>query len=752
MVKCPRGISQVKLVLRLLGAIWVSSLVIIAGFALVQIYAERDQILTDLERRAWLTGEVLKEAVEPAIQRGPPARVERIIKKFGSPRRGIAIYDQFAGLVVATPDVAPRLPPLLPMISKALTTGEAQKGIETLTGQKTYLYAVPLQGEGHPLGALVIFLDASHIEINPSDLLRQNTVRLLILASVVSLLTLLVVKWSITHPMTRMAEWARQVRAGKATPPPVSGRFFGSLASEFSELAKSLDDAKAAAEREALLRLEGEALWTEERLKQFVRSQLNDTPLFVVSNREPLIHQWRGNKIEASTPASGLVTAIEPILHACGGLWIAHGSGDADQETVNAQDKVGVPPEQPAYTLRRVWLTKEEEDGYYYGFANEGLWPLCHIAHTRPVFRASDWSAYRRVNEKFAEALLEEMRETERPYVLIQDYHFALLPRLIKETRPDARIALFWHIPWPNPEAFGICPWQQEILLGMLGADLIGFHIQFHCNNFLETVDRAIEARVDRERFGVVRGRHTTYVKPLPISVAPEGDPGDLGISREELLRELGGSVALLGVGVDRIDYTKGILERFRAIERFFERYPDYRQRLVFVELAAPSRSHIKRYQDLDEEADRVVEEINWKLQTKRWKPIVYLRGQHSHKEIRPYYRHADFCMVTSLHDGMNLVAKEYVSAVEEDRGVLILSRFTGAARELVDALQVNPYHIDEMAEAMRLAVEMPPDERALRMRRMKQIVRERNIYRWAGLLLEELTRLSVDRAGVAEV
>ena len=741
-----------RLVIRLLGAIWISSLVIIAGFAFLQVQSERSRMLTDLERRAWLMGEGLKEAIEPAILRGQPARIERILKKFGSPRRGIAVYDQFAGLLVATPDLAPRLPSSLPIISQALTTGEAQKGVETVGGQKTYLYAVPLHGEERPAGALVIFLDASQLEFHLSALWQQNTVRLVILASVVSLLTLLVVRWSITHPLRRMAEWAQQMRAGKTAPPPVSGQLFGSLASEFTELARSLDDARAAAEREALLRLEGEALWTAERLKQFVRSQLNDTPLFVVSNREPLIHQWRGRKIETVEPASGLVTALEPIMHACGGLWIAHGSGDADRESVDAQDKVGVPPEQPAYTLKRVWLTKEEEDGYYNGFANEGLWPLCHIAHTRPVFRASDWAAYRRVNEKFAEALLEEMEGTERPYVLIQDYHFALLPRLVKDRRPDARIVLFWHIPWPNPEAFGICPWQQEILLGMLGADLIGFHIQFHCNNFLETVDRAIEARVDRERFAVVRGRHTTYVKPFPISVAPAPDPADVGVSRDELLKDLGASVEFLGVGVDRIDYTKGILERLRAIERFFERYPDYRQRMVFVELAAPSRSHIKRYQDLDEEVDRAAEKINWNLQTNRWKPIVYLRGHHSHAEIWPYYRHADFCMVTSLHDGMNLVAKEYVSAAEEERGLLILSRFTGAARELVDALQVNPYHIDEMAEAIRLAIEMPPAERALRMRRMKQIIRERNIYRWAGLLLEELTRLSVDRAGIVEV
>ena len=740
-----------KFVLRLVGAIWLSSLVIIAGFAFLQVRSDRERIFSDLERRAWLLGEGLKEAIEPAMQRGGPARIERILKKFGTVRRGIAVYDQYATLLAVTPDLAHRLPPVLPLVSGALTTGRAQRAVETLGGERAYLYAVPLEGEDRPAGVLLILLDAGQLELRVSDLWRPNAIRLVLLASVVSVLTLLVVRWSVTHPAGRMAEWARQLRAGKATPPPVFGQPFGSLASEFTELAKSLDHARAAAEREALLRLEGEALWTEERLKQFVRSQLDRGPLFVVSNREPLMHQWRGKKVEAVVPASGLVTALEPIMRACSGVWVAHGSGDADRETADARDKVGVPPDGPIYTLRRVWLSKEEEDGYYYGFANEGLWPLCHIAHTRPVFRAPDWAAYRRVNQKFAEALLEEMKGTERPYVLVQDFHFALLPQLLREARPDARIALFWHIPWPNPEAFAICPWRQEILFGMLGADLIGFHIQFHCNNFLETVERAIEARVDRERFAVVRGRQTTHVKPFPISVAPGEGAEAGGPSREDILWEHGGSVDFLGVGVDRVDYTKGILERFWAIQRFFERYPQYRERVVFVELASPSRTHIKRYQDLVSEVDRAAEEINWSLRTNEWEPIVYLKGHHTHKEIWPYYRHADFCMVTSLHDGMNLVAKEYVSAVEEDRGVLILSQFTGAARELVDALQVNPYHIEEMAEAIRVAVEMAPGERALRMRRMKQTVRERNVYRWAGLLLEEMTRVSMDRTVAAE-
>jgi trehalose 6-phosphate synthase len=347
--------------------------------------------------------------------------------------------------------------------------------------------------------------------------------------------------------------------------------------------------------------------------------------------------------------------------------------------------------------------------------------------------------------------MLEEMSGTESPVVLIQDYHFALLPRLIRDQRPDARIAIFWHIPWPNPEAFGICPWQPEILQGMLGADLIGFHTQFHCNNFLETVDRAIEARIDWEHFSVDRGQRTTYVKPFPISVAPEFVEDPPKGSRESLLSDLGIDAEFLGVGVERIDYTKGLPERVRAIRRFFERYPEYRERLVFVQLAAPSRSRIPRYHELEEEIGRAVEEINRELQTKRWRPILFLKAHHSHREIWPFYRWADFCMVTALHDGMNLVAKEFVSVREDEDGVLILSRFTGASRELRDAVLVNPYDTDEMAEAIRVAIEMTSAERKSRMARMRRVVKEHNIYRWAGLLLTDLARLPVEDLGARE-
>jgi len=310
------------------------------------------------------------------------------------------------------------------------------------------------------------------------------------------------------------------------------------------------------------------------------------------------------------------------------------------------------------------------------------------------------------------------------------------------------RVALFWHIPWPNFEAFGICPWQREILEGMLGADLIGFHTQYHCNNFLETVERAIECRVDWEHFAVVRGQRTTYVKPFPVSVAPEFVADPPTTTRQEVLDGLGISTEFLGVGVERIDYTKGLPERFLALQRFFERYPAYRERLVFVQLAAPSRSRIKRYQELQLEIEDTLDRVNRAVGTRSWRPIVYRKGHHDRLAIWPFYRHADFCMVTSLHDGMNLVAKEFVSVRDDADGVLILSRFTGGARELRDALLVNPYDLDEMAEAIRTAVELPPEERAARMTRMRQVIGEHNIYRWAGLLLSELARIPTEPVG----
>jgi len=739
-----------RFTVRLVAAIWLAALAVIGAFAYLQIVEERERLTQDLERRAALLGEGLREAAEPALARGSVPAIERLLKKFGRRDQGIAIYDKVAARIAATPDVAPLLPTSLPEVTEALSTGAVQKGFSTLGGKAVYLYASPLMRDDKPAGAVAVFLDASYIVAAEWERWRYNAVRFLVLGGVLSLTAWLLVRFSITRPMAKMAHWTRTLRRGHSIAPADldDSELFGPMAREVTVLARSLHRAQAAAEEEATLRLVGETLWTEERLKQFVKLRLGDSPLFVVSNREPIRHVWKEGRIETQIPASGLVTAMDPVMRACGGVWLAHGSGDADAEMADARGRLRVPADDPRYALRRVWLTKEEETGYYYGFSNEGLWPLCHIVHTRPQFRPEDWAHYIAVNEKFAAAVLEEITGVEAPMVLIQDYHFALLPRLIKRERPDARTAIFWHIPWPNFESFSICPWQDEVLLGMLGADLIGFHTQYYCNNFLETVERGIEARIDWQHFSVTRGQHTTYVKPFPISVAPEFVEDPPEVSRAALLERLGIEARFVGVGVERLDYTKGLPERFRALGRFFERYPDFREEVVFIQLAAPSRSTIQRYQQLEAEVDEVIRDINERFGTRRWQPIVYLKRHHDHHDIWPFYRHADFCMVTSLHDGMNLVAKEFVSVRDDDDGVLILSQFAGASWELRDALLVNPYDLDGMAEAVRLALEMAPDERRARMGRMRLAVREHNIYRWAGLLLSELQRIPEANAG----
>jgi trehalose 6-phosphate synthase len=592
-----------------------------------------------------------------------------------------------------------------------------------------------------------------HVRARIVSIWKEDFFRFLIQVLLISLVTLLIIRWNVLSPILRAAEWIKKLRLGENDEEgvPLPKDLFGPLEKEVTRLAKSLTTARAAAEEEAKLRQQAESIWTPDRLREFVRTKLPDRKLLVVSNREPYMHVRKGKDIEWIMPASGLVTALEPILRACGGTWVAHGAGNADRETTGSDNRLRVPPDEPQYQLRRVWLSKEEEDGYYYGFSNEGFWPLCHIAHTRPVFKPEDWNYYQTVNEKFAAAVVEEIENDEEPLVLIQDYHFALLPRLIKEKRPDARIALFWHIPWPNPESFGICPWQREIIHGMLGADLIGFHIQQHCTNFLDTVDRTVECRIDWERFTVNRQDHKTMVKPLPISVVltPSALNGAAqlkpAVDKGALFKQLGMKGEYLAVGVDRIDYTKGIIERFRGIERFLEKNPKYHGRFVFVELGAPSRTLIKRYHDLMAEVEEEAERINWKFKSKEWQPIVFLKKHHSHQDIEPFYKAADLCLVTSLHDGMNLVAKEYIAARDDEDGVLILSRFTGASRELTDALIINPYDVDRTADGIRVALEMEPEERRRRMRHMRTVVMGNNIYKWGANLIEDLSQIRLE-------
>jgi alpha,alpha-trehalose-phosphate synthase [UDP-forming] len=484
--------------------------------------------------------------------------------------------------------------------------------------------------------------------------------------------------------------------------------------------------------------------WSKERLEDVVRTRLGGTRLVVVANREPFIHVYDRGEIRCMRPASGVTTALDPVMRACGGVWVGHGSGDADRVASDEQGRVPVPPEDPNYTLRRVWLSREEEEGYYYGFANAALWPLCHAAYTRPRFEPEHWNAYRQVNRKFAEAVLEEI-EGEPALVFVQDYHFALLPRLLREARPDLAIVQFWHIPWPNPDVFRVCPWKEEILHGLLGNNLLAFHTQYHCNHFLETVDRYLEARVCFERFAVTSRGQTTEVRPQPISVDPDeiaaAAPADLQREERRLRAQLRvGNLPLL-VGVDRVDYIKGIPERLRAVDRLLCKYPEWRRNFCFVQVGAPSRVHIGDYRQLNEQVAAMVEEINWRHGDGSWDPIVFLHEHHGPEKLFVLYRMAAACVVSSLHDGMNLVSKEFVAARSDERGVLVLSEFTGAACELTDALIVNPYAIDQLADAYQTALTMPIEEQQRRMRRMRRQVADNNIYRWAGMLLSAAGR-----------
>lgn len=485
---------------------------------------------------------------------------------------------------------------------------------------------------------------------------------------------------------------------------------------------------------------------TKKSLKDFISNKLNGYKLIIVSNREPYIHNYVGEEIKCIIPASGMVTALDPIIRAEGGIWIAHGSGNADKEVVDRNDRISVPPDDPYYTLRRVWLTREEEERFYYGFSNEALWPLCHIVYVKPKFNESDWLVYKSVNQKFANIILEEVGN-EKAFVFIQDYHFTLLPKMLKDQRPDLLVAQFWHIPWPNREAFRICPWDQEILEGLLGNDLLGFHIQYHCNNFLNTVDRSLEARINYGKFSVTKNGKKTYIRPFPISIDFEelnlqAQGKDIESKAACIRKELGLKGQIIGVGLDRVDYTKGIPERFLAIDRFLEKYPEYRNKFTFVQAGTLSRIHIKDYRDYNDKIYNLMTEINHKYQNGRWVPIRLLKSHFDRVSVQTLYRLSDICIVSSLHDGMNLVAKEFVASRFDETGVLLLSQFTGAASEFNGYIQINPYATDSFADAIKTGIEMPQEEKKKRMQRMREHVREHNIYTWGQSIMNELIKL----------
>jgi trehalose-6-phosphate synthase len=604
----------------------------------------------------------------------------------------------------------------------------------------------PVQVDSQYFGRLILVHDMSFIERRSADTKRYIITMFAVLAVIISLITAFVAHLSWRNWISAMkgilrGELLRPQHAGShqaihhrtGTPEEVRP-LEGDLRALLNELTlerRTLEDSTYS--------------WTPEKLRVLLHEELAGDEILVVSNREPYLHTRSRKGIEVQRPASGLVTAVEPVMRACSGTWIAHGSGSADRETVDRNDRVPVPPNNPSYTLRRVWLTKEEEQGYYYGFANEGLWPLCHIAHVRPVFRSSDWEQYVAVNQRFADAVIKEAR-TDDPVVLVQDYHFALLPRMVREVLPKATIITFWHIPWPNPESFGICPWREEILEGLLGSTILGFHTPFHCKNFMETVDRYLETRIEHEASTISYGGKLTQVEHYPISIAwPDENQERTSIAecRAQIREENGLSADhLVGIGVDRLDYTKGIIERFQAVERMLEMYPALAGRFTMIQIAAPSRSSLDEYQSFDARVRSLVQRINNRFGSGNYQPVILKVEHHDAEQVNRYYRAADVCLVTSLHDGMNLVAKEFIASRDDDRGVLILSQFTGAARELHEALIINPYHIEQGAEALYRALTMPEIEQKERMRSMRSLVKDFNIYRWAGRMLLDAARL----------
>jgi len=737
-----------KITLRLIISLLIATTIVVVGFTYFQAKNEEKRLNEELRLRTTVLAKTFKEAVEAFLERtDQPDRVQKFIEKYQGHKRLVGlVVDMREGPRIAFPSELAKEEWFKAESLMAMEENAPADVNSKWDGRKVNYHVVPLIKEDQVVGALGLIHDRGYIVNQIREFWKSSALTFSILAIILSIVSLWVIRWSVTGPIARiglMIQRALGVESGSGSKTNKEQGDIEKLLYGVSHMAASLKAAKLdLVEQSRLVNAEG-TVWTKERLKDYLQSKLHGKQLYVVSNREPYIHRKKDSGIECITPASGVVTALDPVLQATGGLWIAHGAGDADREVVDKKNKVRVPPWKPSFTLKRVWLTAEEEKGYYYGFSNEGLWPLCHISHVRPVFRIEDWDCYKKVNRKFADALFEELGD-EPPLILVQDYHFALLPKIIKEERPDAKIALFWHIPWPNSEAFGICPWQEEILEGMLGSDIVGFHTQFHCNNFLDTVDHALECKINWANFEITRGGKSSAVKPFPISIsgAPNAAVQEIGKDPiEKLKQDFGLKNKKVGIGVDRIDYTKGLLERFRAIERVLEKYPHLQEELVFIELGAPSRTLIGSYQDHLKEVEKLVEKINLRFQKGSYRPILFLEEHHDQKKIFDFYRLADFCFVSSLHDGMNLVAKEFVSAREDEDGVLILSRFTGASHEFSSALLINPYDIEGTAEAIHQALTMLPEEKKERMRKMRQIVREYNIYRWAAEMIAGLVK-----------
>jgi trehalose-6-phosphate synthase len=702
----------------------------------------------DLNQRGTLVSNTLSDSIAEALSSARMPRLVSLFDRVVQDERLVAVglCDERSTLIARSS-----------AYPAALRCDEAQQISSHTTPQwhlESGMVHVGIHGvnlEGMPAVRLVLLQDLSFIDRRSRDT-RQYLIGLIAaIGAAIAMITIVVAQlswrgWMVSTRALLRGDFGDLTGGSKDTPAkPAAAAIAADLGPLVTDLRARLRDL----EDEYRRSMGPQSQWDPDRLRSLLRTQFHGDQVIVVSNREPYIHERSAtsDKVVVRRPASGLVTAVEPVMRACSGTWIAHGSGNADKEVVDSHDRVGVPPGRNDYNLRRVWLTPEEEQGYYYGFANEGMWPLCHVAHVRPVFRESDWNSYREVNQRFADAVVAEAT-TEDPVILLQDYHFALVPAMVRAKLPRATILTFWHIPWPNPESFGICPWRTQILEGLLGSTIIGFHTPFHCKNFMETVDRHLEARIEHEHSTITFHDEPTLIESYPISIEwplPEVTEGWASIAdcKSAVEQRFGLTPGhRIAVGVDRFDYTKGILERLHAVERLLEKHPDLVGHFTFIQVAAPTRVSLDEYQSFQQRIETVCARIDSRFSRPGYRPVILLAEHHEREELNQLYRAADACLVTSLHDGMNLVCKEFVAARDDEQGVLILSRFAGAARELAQALIVNPYHVEECADAIYQALNMPQPEQKERMASLRMTVREYNVYRWAGRMLSDAARL----------
>lgn len=458
--------------------------------------------------------------------------------------------------------------------------------------------------------------------------------------------------------------------------------------------------------------------------------------LILVSNREPYVHERTKHGIRCRVPVGGLVTALDPVMQRTQGVWIAWGSGNADAETSDSAGRLAVPEKCPKYTLRRVWLSTKEVTEYYFGFCNRVLWPVSHMFQENAQFKKDYWESYKKVNERFTHVTLEEMRPGDNLWV--QDVHFSLLPAAIREEIPDASIAHFWHIPFPPWETFSTIPWRKEILNGLLGSDLLGFHTQAYVDNFISNIRKEFPDAVT-DGSSVELNGHVTRVRSFPIGIdyqayRSQGESENINKRANRLRNKI--PTEHLIIGVDRLDYTKGILNRFLAFERFLESNPRFLGKVSFIQVASPTRSIITEYKEMKKEVEETVGRVNGRFQQPHWTPIIYMHRHVPAEELLMMYKIADVAMVTPVIDGMNLVAKEYVTV--NDEGVLILSEFAGASEEMGAALIVNPYDVEQTARAIERALSMSPEERARHAGKLREIVQEHDVYWWLDTFMEE--------------